>query len=491
MNRTRFWLTILVVFVACAAWAADRSPPETWATAYENSPANSDTVAQSDDWQRGRATDIRQRVAVEMNFSTFDSGEDNGLHRIGSARCFMQDSAPTELNEAGAGGPTDNQGPGAFTIGGASVKTLSANAPPAGGGNELIGSARCWWDIDGADGIDGTDDDFTLWAYGQSGWVLAHTELTASQNAPNELYNASFEADENAATTLPSGWTEIGSPTYIHSVTEETEGEGTEVQLTSTGTFDGMSQVLNEMKRNTEYAFVARAFATTASDVCSINVAGEQTSPASAFTADATTTTATGYEQLFGTFTTTDASPPASVTIQLFVDGNGDVCKFDHIGVFERLQGPAHAGRWITENTNTDTTNITGDQVLVTSLTSIAPHSSCIATVTGLANIEITSLDQSSSAIEFDLLLRVNKDVSGAQTIALYRYSADEFGANTKDLPGPGQLTGYVTKATASATMEAGSTYVFDLYYDEIAKTDVDTDLTGEINRLSVDWDCR
>lgn len=315
-SRRRFAAALLVVAVSLLL-GANPSPPENWSLSYETNPANSDNVSQGASWFRQLKLDVRERLEVEGHFGSVNA-DDNGLMRVGSARCFVGTSAPTDIEQV----DHDNTG-------GAGTSTLSddaTNSLPA----EKVGHARCWLDTDGADNTAGTIDDDTLWVYDSTnGWEevtrLNDAAIEYSTFSNNLLWNGSFEV--GAGTSAPDGWSTVNVPTLAYSSTDTSEGSGQELHVTASGGANGgIQRTLAGLKASTQYIGVIRANA-LAGDTCSLRT--------TAGSSNITETTASSgaYETLVGAFTV--APGGATVTFIAEADANGDVCRFDHAGVYE------------------------------------------------------------------------------------------------------------------------------------------------------------
>jgi len=135
--RLKFFLTLMSVILLApsASWAA-----EVWAAAgFENSPANSDAASLGAGKIRATREEVRQRADVEHFWGTTDdTSDDNGLHRLGSARCFVSDSAPTTLSNTMA--DYDNTGGGDDETDLDNAATNSANEMSAVAGCSAPGS---------------------------------------------------------------------------------------------------------------------------------------------------------------------------------------------------------------------------------------------------------------------------------------------------------------------------------------------------------------
>ena len=379
MNRTCNFLAALVFsgVLATAALAGLPTTPEPWdagGAGYEDDPVSTDPVAGGDDHLRGVKEEVRTRLNVEHQFGTVTNmnatSYDNGLHRLGSARCFIRDDSPDSL--CGDVGAFENCGDHPNTSGPSQVTTLSAAGSQSDPND--IGHGRCWIDVDGPDDIDGTTDDFTLWVFDENtasgSWVRANTTRDRLlHNGPNLLYNGDFEIEGDGSTTLPDGWTAVdggatsGGPTYDVNPTDATQGAGLDVEITADADIalgnDAISQVLNGLKAATTYVFTARVFTVGANDICTIDVAGEDTT-----TLPVSTTLFQAWETVTGTFTT-DATP-AAITVSLENDDTdaGTGCVWDRISVYERQIESVGNNRgflWTLSSTSTQSLGLLSD----------------------------------------------------------------------------------------------------------------------------------
>jgi Carbohydrate binding domain len=311
MNRSCRLLSLLGLLVPSAVWATAPSPPDVWSTgAYETVPLATDAVGEGDDQIRALKTEIRSRMDPEHQFGTANTGQDNGLHRIGSARCFVQSAAPTAIEVAAYGSDGD-----------AGVSTLSADETNATtctncDANQKTGHGRCWLDT----------DDYQFYVYDDTnGWIRTGFTL-----GPNLVFNGDFEMDGSASTSIPTGWAQIGADnTFAFAATAETEGEGLKVTVTDdsdAAALEGIKQTLTGLRASTSYVYVARVNA-TAGDSCRITTTGASTN------VSATSATTAAWETVSGTFTT-DATP-TNVVINLIGVADTDVCDWDHVGVME------------------------------------------------------------------------------------------------------------------------------------------------------------
>jgi len=307
---------------------------EAWDTTFEASPGNNDASAAGAGKIRATRSETGNRASVEHFWGdNDDTDDDNGLHRLGSARCFISDSAPTILSDSS----TEYN-----NTGGAESGTLSASAvnSAAAAAND-IGHGRCWLD---------SDDNYKMYIYvGDSGWqetASVSESQTAAQVIVNDdellegsfnyLYNGSFDITDGtgdaSATAVPAGWAPVTSPTYSYNdpSTDTRWGDGFEAVITNAGTTnEGIQQTLTNLPSDTVFKVIARA-KDDGTAVCTLDVTNEG---GTEFTSDATTTDT--WETLSGTFGTTVGSVD-TVEITLVTTGaDTQVCTWDHVGVFQ------------------------------------------------------------------------------------------------------------------------------------------------------------
>jgi len=445
-----------------------------WNSSYEATPASSDPVAQGDDRLREAHEAIRARSEVEHWWGGNSGADDNGLHRVGSGRCYVATgTGPTILIDSRA--DYDNTG-------GAGETTLQDSATNSGGAiADDVGHGRCWIDTDGADDVAGTDDDnqlnFFLGVAGDSnGAWTAVTDgsiggLTAAGN--NLVYNGSFEVTDGGgatgSTTIPIGWAEdSGTPTYAYTTppSEATEGEG--VQLDMTGAVaspSGIKQTLTNLKASTTYYVVARVDVNSG-DTCRLITSGASTN------LSAQDSTATSYATLSGTFVT--AAALDTVDIQLLAVTAGDVCHWDHVGVYEQnIARVPQAGRARCFDSSTATTaNLFSDGSFVDS-----GDLSCTINVPGpgymiVVNAALVGENDAAARHIFVARLMENVNGGGAAEVRNSMGLVDNSGADcgdtaiinlnfTREIPTPGSQYVFTIEG-------AGIGAVFD-YGDEDA----------------------
>lgn len=318
MNPYRVALLCLVFashqVIPTSAGAGAPSPPDVWDSGtYEANPTATDPVGEGDDHLRALKNELRQRLEVEHKFGTPSGSVDNGLHYLGSARCFVQTSAPTVIEEA----PYSNSGA-------ATVATLSTVEP---GGSDKTGLGRCWVDTDGNDGAAGTGDDGQLYYYDATlGWNIART-VNTNLGANNLTYNSKFAATTaGTITTAQAGWA-LTDATVAYAAPPDTEGQALEAQVTSSAANGRATQTFTGLKATAIYYVIARVDPDdTGGDTCSIVSTGGAGNISD-------TTSGTAIQTLTGTFTT-DATPTA-VVLRLESDNNGDRCDWASVAVYE------------------------------------------------------------------------------------------------------------------------------------------------------------
>ena len=308
--------------------------------------------------------------------------DDNGLHRLGSARCYTTDVAPTIMIDSHvlitSGSPSklsdhDNAG-------GAGEGDLdNAASGSAAGFEDDVGHGRCWIDTDGLDELTndectgfgaatqvspthgtpltacciaadtGTcdEDDNKMYIYLgvagdagsapqglDAGWQEATAALIRADNphlGPNILSNGDFEWNATSAggncdtgDVVPSEWAESGAATFEYNLTQDTEGSGCELQVTADDGADGLNQILSALQASSVYRVTARVKEDDASDVCTMATTGASSDLSAV-------SSATAYHTITGTFTT--AAALDIVTLTLINTLTGDICDWDHISV--------------------------------------------------------------------------------------------------------------------------------------------------------------
>lgn len=315
-------LTALIGLMSAPSWGQTNN---VWTTAFEDVPAAGDAISAGDDAIRDLKDAIRLRGEVEMQFGDVSS-DDNGLMRIGSARCYMQNMAPTAL--ANSMDDYDNTD-------GAGVTLLTAT-PSNDSLTSVLGDGRCWIDTDGPDNTVGTWDDNTLYVWDSGTDAFVTGPVSPDETAPgvkNLIFNGSFNANAVGTAALPTGWSNASTGTLttlaVAALTINTlQGFGNEFVGTANSANDGIAQTLENLKASTTYRVTAEAQpAVSGNDSCTLITVGAGTE------ADTTIATGAAYVTLSDTFVT-DASA-GNVEVILQNDGANDVCSWTHVSVHE------------------------------------------------------------------------------------------------------------------------------------------------------------
>jgi hypothetical protein len=305
---THFWVAPAFAVEAAEIWAA---------AGFEESPGNTDPAAAGAAKIRATRSAVGARASAEHFWGYLDStSDDNGLHREGSARCFISDDPPTDLKDTAT--EFDNAG-------GAGSGTLSDSAVNSTPDPEDdIGHGRCWLD---------SDDDYRLYTYvGDTGWVPVVGERVRA-GAPNILFNGDFDYDgcvtPNPITTPPTGWTDLdpGNTEFDYeNAADQSQGSGCVLIAEDTSNGDGVSQLLSNLKALTTYRVVAQV-KEGGDDGCTIKTTDAATN------AEATSAS-TDWIQLDTFFITDDSLD--DVLLKLESANSGDICYWDHVAVYRQ-----------------------------------------------------------------------------------------------------------------------------------------------------------
>lgn len=301
-----------------------------------------------DDYIRDGRQEVRYRAEVEHFWGDNDTvTDDNGLHRLGSARCYMSNTAPTELSDShtGIGATTladyDNS-TGASFSGEPDLDDPATNS--AAGAEDDVGHGRCWIDLDGPDNNSGTADDNKLYIFigvagaGNGAWTAVEAAARPDGDdevlagAYNLLYNGSFEAADGTgdvtSNTLPDGWTN-GGTVCTHDYNAATDllyGDGFQYECSGAGGNDAfIYQRLTNLAAGQTYKVLVRA-KDDGTGTCTVDTDGASVD----MTDDTTTTDA--WETLTGTFTTGVALD--TVDLRLYRDDDNQTCLFDHAVIY-------------------------------------------------------------------------------------------------------------------------------------------------------------
>lgn len=320
-------------------------------SSYEGAPGvhaeiNDNTQASTiDDHARNARIIIADRLEVEHHVGDTDgTNDDNGLHRLGSARVYMQDGAPTSLADSHPTPATVTDLLNTGTSGGGVADFNDSASLSAAGIQDDVGHGRLWVD---------TNDDDTLYVYtGEAGdntpvtiadgWgEIDHTDSNARRSRHNLILHGGFEgavgSGDASLSTEPYGWTIVLTPTigYIDP-TSTSEGEGYMLAITATGAGDeGIKQSIAGLKASTSYTVTVRAKLFGGAGNCELEVTG------GASTANATTTSST-----FVTLTAvaTTNSTPSDLVVFIQNDADTGVCHYDHVSIVETVFTTPHPG---------------------------------------------------------------------------------------------------------------------------------------------------
>lgn len=313
LTRRAKWLALLLA-IPTAGWALT-SVPNVWNNAvWEQLP---DGVVEPanliDENINLLKEEVRRRAEVEHHFGIdADAGEtagsDNGLHRIGSARCFIQITEPTVIEQK----DYDNIGVAPF-VNSNILSDISANSISS----ERIGTGRCWW------------NSLTRVLYIHNGLVWLPTHPSAS--TVNLLPNSQFSETDTTSTDVPSGgWALLGAttPGLAYASRPNSEGYGLEIQITASGAVDeGIQYTHTGLKPTTQYWMVGRV-QSAVGDTCSMrfNTSGG--------TDVVVSNTGTGVVEVVDSLVTTDATPTGEI-IELESNAAADICEWSSVGLFE------------------------------------------------------------------------------------------------------------------------------------------------------------
>jgi hypothetical protein len=439
--------------------------PSPWDNDFEdNEPADTDTVAEGDDHIRILKEEVRERMQVEHHFGSNDStSDDNGLHRVGSARCFIQGTEPTDLDDDVYSFDHDGT-----TGDHADQKDLSADAGPTAAvcstddgdcaANEKLGHGRCWIDKDGTDDVQGTDDDYAVYFYDDTAGFVAVKATSSGGAGPTLLFNGNFEDLGTAATTIPTGWAQDGgTATFTYAQrTDVTDGDGVYVVVSDDGNPRGIKQTLSGLEASTWYTLSANTY--TAADTCQLLTTGASTN------VDDTSATTAAWEGLYGEFLT-DATPTDVVVHLRGNNSADDICRWDQVKVARRTassQGSPQSFVHVEHVTNATGPTWNSDSVAANLTTDIiAPADGCYIKATASFTVFWSSIDN-------------NDNLTGTYHL---RYDVDDAESFTNTTTGISQVVLVNMDASNGSFTDhrnlvgivpvvAGSTYDFDIYWD-------------------------
>lgn len=371
----------LVVLVAGTAFAT------VWNGTFEGIPNGANLVSDLDTFIQTFKVETRFRGSVEQEWGT--TGGDNGLFRVGSARAFVQNAAPTDI-----AGPGMYNNAGAGSYGATLLSTTELN------GSDDLGKGRLWVDADGSNtSSTATSDDNQLKVWNET--ANAFQDVTtrdasgAGIGAQNLVYNGSFEVTDGTgatgSTTTPAGWTNLNTSTIAYTdPTGVSEGEGLALRTTAAGgANEGVRQALASLKAGVTYVFRARARPAAVANGCNLSVSDGVT------TVTDTSTASGSYQTLEAILTTTAA--PATVNVDLRSTADTNVCDWDEVVAFERNASVKQAGAQFCNSSDTTTGTNYGGGAMVA-----VPGLSCAITPPA-----------SSYAVEVDLSVCVDNETGG------------------------------------------------------------------------------
>lgn len=320
-------LSISVVLVANAG---------VWDTTYEGTTGihgafpGSTNASLIDDHARNMRQQVRKRLDVEHHVGGADgTADDNGLHRLGSARCFMADEPPDELNDSHSSATNINDYDNTDATAGVSDLEDSASTS-AGNAEDDVGHGRCWID---------TNDGYQMYIY--VGTAADDTPSTATDgwipignNGSNLILHGDFEtADgdgDSTSTTIPSNWTLVGTNTFAYTTSVQGDGLAVVSTVDAADTLAGLETTVGGLRASTWYIVRADVNPSGAGD-CRLNISDEaRTYPSGGFVDN---TGASGWETLW-IAALTDASAPESLDVELLGVGNSDECDWDNVRMY-------------------------------------------------------------------------------------------------------------------------------------------------------------
>lgn len=430
------WLALVFALLAGTALATP------WNASFEADPDGAtDLAADIDLFFQQLKDEIRERAEVEHIWGPGGSADDNGLHHLGSARCFAQNGEPTDIALA-------QYNSTAGIDAGTSLQTTEVS------GTVDLGVGRCWIDLDGPDGAAGTLDDNKLMVWDATANAFTAARSEASNALGNNLiYNGSFEVTDGtgstASITVPSGWSLIGTPDIAYDdPVPVSEGEGVAMETIATGaTNEGVSQSLASLKINTDY--IVRARVRPVVGTCDLQVTG----------GDATVTdTSAAASGVFETLevTTNTTAVPGALVVRLESNAAADECDWDAVVAFEKNANHPGAGIQVMQDDSAgaaDTTcNNCGGYIAVTGLNDLIvtpPAPGYIVRLTA----EATLTGDAAGAIAPGCGYRL-RDVTNATTL--------RFGQSTS-VNGGDDLSASVSWVSVNPTPGTSITYRFEI----------------------------
>lgn len=306
---------------------------------FEAEPGDTDPLSEADDRMNEIKVEVRRRGEVghwwgSGTAPTPPGDDDNGLHRIGSARIFMADTAPTALDQSI--GDYDS------IVGTEQAETDLDNSASNSGAaiGDDVGHGRLWADTNSAplnalwvfQGVAGDGNG----AFDEVSVAVGHGDDEILAGSYNLVYNGTFEATDGtgaaAATGTPAGFTVIDAATFTYGTGAGDEdkrwGDGLYAIVTDVDGTDGMQFVLTNLSMATTYRVIARVAEEAADDICTLATTGGLTNIAGEASAGI------AWQTLSGTFTTAAAALD-TVTVTFVSTAAGDICNWDNIGVYQ------------------------------------------------------------------------------------------------------------------------------------------------------------
>jgi len=297
---------------------------DTWNAAWEARPADGDQASDIDLFFNEFKTEVRSRASVENIYGV--GSDDNGLNRLGSARAFIQNTAPTDI-----------VGPGQWNGAAEVFAGTLLSTDELGASTADLGAGRFWVDLDGLDGASTASDDnqLNVWNEASNTFVpvTAQGADAAGIGASNLIYNGSFEITDGtgsiASTAVANRWADPNTATFAYdSVNDSTEGDGVAFEVIANGGVnEAATQTLAGLKESTTY--VVRARVRPVVGTCDLQVTG------GAATVTDTSGAATGVFETVEVQPVTTAGP-ADLVVRLESNLAADECDWDHVAVYER-----------------------------------------------------------------------------------------------------------------------------------------------------------
>ena len=424
-----------------------------WDPAWEGRPADPDLASDIDLFFQEFKDEVADRDSVEHIFGV--GSNDNGLHRLGSARAFLQNAAPTDM--LGVGGYNSTAGAFVGTV-------LTTNEP---NGTVDQGTARLWVDADGLDaGIATDDNQLNVWV-DTVGFTPVRAEgAGALRLGSNLITNGSFEVTDGtgsaASITVPQGWVLLLTPTIAYDdPTAVSEGEGIALETIGAGApFEGVQQTLTSLKADTDYVIRARARPVTALDSCRLQVTGGDSTQT-----DTSVVAGNLFETLEVVVNTT--AVPAALVVTLAAVADTDECDWDHVTAFEQDAVVAQPGIQSCRVTNGTVSanyyNDAGWTTVGTTCTITVPNPGMMIVAHGTV-----LADEDNAAADGSFVVRMQENINGggAATVAL--------GAENVRIGGVMSVEIHFSRVNPAV----GSTFVYTL--------DGQTDVGGGLDR---NWD--